>query len=126
MKRYRHLVAMVAFALTVGALLPWMVSSRTASASTSEPPGNNIAVGHTASADSDAYPVSPAGQAQPVEDKLSTVKDMGGLGAFYWEPGWYAVPGAGWIGGQGDGWENMAQVDQQGNALQSLSVYSRY
>jgi arabinogalactan endo-1,4-beta-galactosidase len=65
---------------------------------------------------SDAYPISPAGQAQLVEDELSTVKDMGGLGAFYWEPGWYAVAGAGWIGGQGDGWENMTQVDQNGNA----------
>jgi len=75
---------------------------------------------------SDAYPISPAGQAQLVEDELSTVKDMGGLGAFYWEPGWYAVAGAGWIGGQGDGWENMTQVDQNGNALPSLSIYRRY
>ena len=73
-----------------------------------------------------AYPVTPAGQTKLVEDELATVKDSGGLGAFYWEPGWYAVPGAGWIDNQGDGWENMTQVDQSGNALPSLSVYSRY
>lgn len=75
---------------------------------------------------SNSYPVSPLGQQQLIEDELSTVKDTGGLGAFYWEPGWYAVPGAGWIGGQGDGWENMTQVDQYGNTLSSMSVYSRY
>ncbi|HLI70539.1 MAG TPA: glycosyl hydrolase 53 family protein [Ktedonobacteraceae bacterium] len=75
---------------------------------------------------SNYYPVSPLGQQQLIEDELSTVKDTGGLGAFYWEPGWYAVPGAGWIGGQGDGWENMTQVDQYGNVLKSVSAYSRY
>lgn len=86
--------------------------------------GNSV--GSISSTFSDAYPVSPAGQAQLVEDELTTVKDTGGLGAFYWEPGWYAVPGAGWQGGAGDGWENMAQVDQNGAALPSLSAYLRY
>ncbi len=73
-----------------------------------------------------AYPVNAAGQQQLVEDELSVVKDTGGLGAFYWEPGWYALSGAGWEGGQGDQWENMTQVDQNGNALSSLSSYARY
>lgn len=88
--------------------------------------GNSVVSSTVSSALQSAYPIGTAGQYQLVEDELATVKDTGGLGAFYWEPGWYAVSGAGWEGGQGDGWENMAQVDQSGNALPSLSVYLRY
>jgi arabinogalactan endo-1,4-beta-galactosidase len=87
---------------------------------------NSVTSSTVSSALQAAYPVSVSGQYAEVEDELSVVKDTGGLGAFYWEPGWYAVSGAGYIGGQGDQWDNMTQVDQNGNALSSLSVYSRY
>ncbi len=69
------------------------------------------------------YPVTPAGQKQLIIDELSTVKSAGGAGAYYWEPGWYAVPGAGWIDDQGDGWENMALVDQNGNTLPGMQAF---
>ncbi len=87
---------------------------------------NSVNSSTVSSAMQAAYPVSVSGQYAEVEDELSVVKDTGGLGAFYWEPGWYPVSGAGYIGGQGDQWDNMTQVDQNGNALSSLSLYSRY
>lgn len=69
------------------------------------------------------YPVTPAGQKQEIIDELSTIKNAGGVGAFYWEPGWYAVPGAGWIDSQGDGWENMTLVDQNGKTLPAMRAF---
>lgn len=73
-----------------------------------------------------AYPATISGQYHEVQDELSVTKDTGGLGAFYWEPGWYAVAGAGWEGGAGDGWDNMTQVDASGNPLSSLGLYKWY
>ncbi len=70
--------------------------------------------------------VSVQGQAKFLKDLMKTiysVPDERGLGFFYWEPAWIPVPGAGWISGGGDGWENQALFDFNGNALPSLNVF---
>ena len=48
-----------------------------------------------------------------------------GLGVFYWEPTWTAVPGAGWDPtnpNSGNGWENQALFDFNDRALPALSL----
>ena len=45
------------------------------------------------------YPATPAGQARNLRDVLSIVRAVPngrGLGAFYWDATWTAVPGNGW------------------------------
>src|SRR6266852_1893840 len=52
--RIRSLVAIVALALALGALIPFLSATRSASANSAsgEPAGSNIAIGHTATSDS--------------------------------------------------------------------------
>ena len=72
------------------------------------------------------YLATVQGQATSVRDVIAAVAqvpDGKGLGVFYWEPDWYAVPGAGWQTGQGDEWDNQAMFDPQGDALQSMYVF---
>jgi arabinogalactan endo-1,4-beta-galactosidase len=72
------------------------------------------------------YKATLQGQATAVRDVIDAVNkvpDGRGLGIFYWEPDWYAVPGAGWQTGEGDAWENQALFDSKGNALPSLGVF---
>jgi arabinogalactan endo-1,4-beta-galactosidase len=66
------------------------------------------------------------GQATAIRDVIDAVNKVPkgrGLGIFYWEPEWYAVPGAGWQTGEGDAWDNQAMFDSKGNALPSLGVF---
>ena len=58
-----------------------------------------------------------------VMDCLAKIPGGRGLGSFYWEPDWYAVPGAGWKNGEGNNWENLAMFDEHGKALDSWDVY---
>lgn len=58
-----------------------------------------------------------------VMECLSKIPGGRGLGSFYWEPDWYAVPGAGWKNGEGNNWENLAMFDEHGKALDSWDVY---
>ena len=58
-----------------------------------------------------------------VMECLANIPNGRGLGSFYWEPDWYAVPGAGWAKGKGNNWENLAMFDQNGKALDSWDVY---
>ena len=58
-----------------------------------------------------------------VMECLAKIPGGRGLGSFYWEPDWYAVPGAGWATGEGNNWENLAMFDQHGKALESWDVY---
>lgn len=58
-----------------------------------------------------------------VMDRLAKVPNGRGTGMFYWEPDWYAVPGAGWKTGEGDEWDNLAMFDKNGKALESWDVY---
>jgi len=76
------------------------------------------------------YPATPAGQAANFRDVLSVVQavpDGLGLGAFYWEPTWTAVPGNGWDPtdpASGDGWENQAMFDFNDVALPVIADYA--
>jgi arabinogalactan endo-1,4-beta-galactosidase len=72
------------------------------------------------------YKATLLGQATAIRDVIDAVNKVPkgrGLGIFYWEPEWYAVPGAGWQTGEGDAWENEAMFDSGGNALPSLGVF---
>jgi arabinogalactan endo-1,4-beta-galactosidase len=75
------------------------------------------------------YPATPQGQAQALRDMFTTVAAVqGGLGVFYWEPTWTAVPGGGWDPADpssGDGWENQALFDYRGRALPALQEFGR-
>ena len=75
---------------------------------------------------SGGFEVSVQGQATAMRNIMEAVSNVprnGGLGAFYWEPDWIPVPGAGWITGQGDGWENQAWWDFSGKPLESMWTY---
>jgi arabinogalactan endo-1,4-beta-galactosidase len=75
------------------------------------------------------YPATPQGQAQALRDIVNAVAAVPGhhgLGVFYWEPTWTAVPGNGWDPadpGSGDAWENQALFDYTGKVLPAASVY---
>ncbi|MFD0692907.1 glycosyl hydrolase 53 family protein [Paenibacillus sp. GCM10027628] len=76
------------------------------------------------------YKATVQGQAQEVRDVMNAVvqvSDHRGLGVFYWEPDWIPVKGAEWSSkeGEGNGWENQAMFDFNGNALPSLDVFNR-
>jgi arabinogalactan endo-1,4-beta-galactosidase len=76
------------------------------------------------------YAATPAGQAANFRDVLSVVQAVPnglGLGAFYWEPTWTAVPGNGWDPtdpSSGDGWENQAMFDFNDVALPVIADYA--
>jgi arabinogalactan endo-1,4-beta-galactosidase len=72
------------------------------------------------------FEVSVQGQATAMREIMEAVSNVPrdrGLGVFYWEPDWIPVPGAGWITGQGDGWENQAWWDFNGKPLESMWTY---
>jgi arabinogalactan endo-1,4-beta-galactosidase len=72
------------------------------------------------------YVASVAGQATAVRDVIAAVAQVPnkrGLGVFYWEPDWYAVPGAGWKTGEGNEWDNQAMFEPTGEALPSMYVF---
>lgn len=72
------------------------------------------------------YRVSPQGQAQAVRDVMAAVAavpDGRGIGVFYWEPDWVAIPDA-VRDNQLSGWENLALFDKNGRALESWKVFS--
>jgi arabinogalactan endo-1,4-beta-galactosidase len=50
-----------------------------------------------------------------------------GLGFFYWEPTWTAVPGNGWDPADpasGNGWENQALFDFDHRALPAMNIFN--
>ena len=69
------------------------------------------------------YPLNPQGQAKLLGDVMAAVRatpNGRGLGIFYWEPAWIAVPGNGWDPADpasGNGWENQALFDFDHRAL---------
>jgi len=77
------------------------------------------------------YPATPAGQAANLRDVLSIVRAVPngrGLGAFYWDATWTAVPGNGWDPtnpASGDTWENQALFDFNSKALPAMDELSR-
>ena len=69
---------------------------------------------HSADQLTPSYPATEAGQAANLRDVMAVVRavpDSRGLGIFYWEPTWTAVPGNGWNPADptsGNEWENQA------------------
>jgi len=78
------------------------------------------------------YPATAQGQASLLHDIFNVVRSVPngrGLGVFYWEPTWTAVPGNGWDPtnpSSGDGWENQALFDYSSRALPALSVFAQF
>jgi arabinogalactan endo-1,4-beta-galactosidase len=78
------------------------------------------------------YPATPQGQQAAFRDLASVVAAVPGgrgLGYFYWEPTWTAVPGNGWDPtdpASGDAWENQALFDYSGRLLPAAGVYGSH
>ena len=76
-----------------------------------------------------AVEATPEGQARNVRDVLAIVRavpNRRGLGAFYWEATWTAVPGNGWDPADptsGNAWENQALFDFNSTSLPALDVF---
>ncbi len=86
-------------------------------------PGGGGAVFNEEGARRSGYPATPEGQARMLRDVVRAVAAVPqGLGVFYWEPAWLAVPGAGWRTGDGNGWANQTLFDDRGRALPSLTA----
>lgn len=77
------------------------------------------------------YPATPEGQAANLRDVLSIVRAVPngrGLGVFYWDATWTAVPGNGWDptdSASGNNWENQALFDFDGVATPALKEFSK-
>ncbi|HEX6272314.1 MAG TPA: arabinogalactan endo-1,4-beta-galactosidase [Polyangiaceae bacterium] len=75
------------------------------------------------------YPATPEGQARNFRDVMSIVRAVPngrGLGVFYWDATWIAVPGNGWDPtdpASGDTWENQALFDFDGRALPAMEEF---
>ncbi|CAL9322514.1 glycoside hydrolase family 53 protein [Streptomyces sp. SudanB182_2057] len=75
------------------------------------------------------YPATAAGQTKWLNDVTSIVEAVPngrGLGVFYWEATWTAVPGNGWDPadpGSGNGWENQALFGYDDRALSSMTWF---
>jgi len=57
---------------------------------------------------------------------LEAVPGDRGMGAFYWEPTWTAVPGNGWDPtdpSSGDAWENQALFDYNDRPTAAMSWF---
>jgi arabinogalactan endo-1,4-beta-galactosidase len=78
------------------------------------------------------YPATPQGQASMLHDIFNAVRSVPngrGLGVFYWEPTWTAVPGNGVDASKpssGDVWENQALFDYSNRALPALNVFNSF
>ncbi|SER90865.1 arabinogalactan endo-1,4-beta-galactosidase [Gracilibacillus ureilyticus] len=84
------------------------------------------------------YPATPEGQIQYMNDLKEIVKDIPnnrGRGIFWWEPTWIPVEGANWgteagklynsdTGLLSNPWDNQTLFDFNGNALESMSIFS--
>ena len=77
----------------------------------------------------DGYLFTPVGQRLMMRDVMSIVRGVPGgrgLGVFYWDATWTAVPGNGWEqkdANSGNAWENQALFDYDDVALPALAEY---
>jgi arabinogalactan endo-1,4-beta-galactosidase len=77
------------------------------------------------------YPATPDGQAANLRDVLSIVRAVPngrGLGVFYWDATWTAVPGNGWDPtdpASGNNWENQALFDFDDRPLPAMRELHR-
>ena len=84
-------------------------------------PGNIAGADQVRIAGFEATPENQKLVTELVMNTVAHVEDNKGLGIFYWEPAWLA--GVGWKTGEGNGWENQAMFDFDGNALSSLNAF---
>ncbi|MBI9050635.1 MAG: arabinogalactan endo-1,4-beta-galactosidase [Anaerolineaceae bacterium] len=77
------------------------------------------------------YPISIDGQYDMLEAIMNVVRavpDGRGLGIFWWDATWTAVPGNGWepaIATSGNAWENQALFDYEGRALPAMDLFGK-
>lgn len=77
----------------------------------------------------DGYLFTPDGQRRMLRDVMSVVRGVQngrGLGVFYWDATWTAIPGNGWDTkdpNSGNAWENQALFDFDDKALPALGEY---
>jgi len=77
----------------------------------------------------DGYLFTPEGQRLMMRDVMSVIRAVPngrGLGLFYWDATWTAVPGNGWDTKDpksGNGWENQALFDYNDKALPAMAEY---
>jgi len=77
----------------------------------------------------EGYLFTPVGQRLMMRDVMSVVRGVPngrGLGVFYWDATWTAVPGNGWDQNDpnsGNAWENQALFDYNDKALPALAEY---
>ena len=75
------------------------------------------------------YPFTPEGQRAMLRDIMGVVRAVPegrGLGVFYWDAVWTAVPGNGWESTDpqsGNAWENQALFDFESRALPALDEF---
>jgi arabinogalactan endo-1,4-beta-galactosidase len=75
------------------------------------------------------YPLTPEGQRAMLRDIMAIVRavpDGRGLGIFYWDATWTAVPGNGWEAANpesGNAWENQALFDYDERVLPALAEF---
>lgn len=75
------------------------------------------------------YPLTPEGQRAFMRDVMAVVRAVPngrGLGVFYWDATWTAVPGNGWDSTNpefGNAWENQALFDFEERALPALEEF---
>ena len=75
------------------------------------------------------YPLTPEGQRALLRDVMAVVRAVPngrGLGIFYWDATWTAVPGNGWDGSDpttGNAWENQALFDFDGRVLPAVDEF---
>jgi arabinogalactan endo-1,4-beta-galactosidase len=77
----------------------------------------------------EGYMFTPVGQRNMLRDVMAVIRGVPngrGLGVFYWDATWTAVPGNGWEAGNPsseNAWENQALFDFDDKALPALSEY---
>ncbi len=77
----------------------------------------------------DGYLLTPDGQRAMLRDIMAVVRAVPngrGLGVFYWDATWTAVPGNGWDSTDptsGNAWENQALFDYDDRALPALEEF---
>lgn len=75
------------------------------------------------------YPLTPEGQQDMLRDIMAVVRAVPngrGLGIFYWDATWTAVPGNGWDStdpSSGNAWENQALFDYEDRSLPALGEF---
>ncbi|MDO9120327.1 MAG: glycosyl hydrolase 53 family protein, partial [Anaerolineaceae bacterium] len=79
----------------------------------------------------DGYPATPEGQARMLADIMTIIRAVPngrGLGFFWWDATWTAVPGNGWDPAHnisGNNWENQALFDFDDKPLPAMSLFGK-